>query len=488
MFRVRDRGDRRRTVCCAGCGWRSGASPAAIRSRRRVSIPCRRARSSADAARPIHGKTRFSRHLLCRSSCSRCTRRTSRRSRPAATECRLRPPPAAPGATPAVRRPRTPAHDCCRAGERRRCSCRRPSRRSSPTRPRATSSSRPTTFARCSRPQGATLTSWKLKQYRDIGRRSRSSSCRTDVPGTCPRPFTLATDDPALSQTLAHGAVSSRAPTDSSLGSDARHADASNTRDASGLQRAQDVLLPAGGQAVRPERRGVGRRAAARREPVTLAWGPALGLGYDARTDRGACPLRAVQHPRRQGRAPDGGEARPSRRSYEGAAPLRRRRGSLLPDGGAAGHRARRASSTSRSTLPVPGNDRRARPATFISFSASERRRAVTRDDDAVLHRAEGLRHAARGRRRSSSRAIDFGMFAWLVVPLLQALKWINGFVGNYGWSIIVLTILINLADLPASPPQHGVDEEDAGAPAGDQRRSRIATRSTRSPIPSARR
>ena len=46
-------------------------------------------------------------------------------------------------------------------------------------------------------------------------------------------------------------------------------------------------------------------------------------------------------------------------------------------------------------------------------------------------------------------RAIDFGMFAWLVVPLLQALKWINGFVGNYGWSIVILTILINVMIFP---------------------------------------
>ncbi len=46
-------------------------------------------------------------------------------------------------------------------------------------------------------------------------------------------------------------------------------------------------------------------------------------------------------------------------------------------------------------------------------------------------------------------RAIDYGMFAWLVVPLLGALKWVNGYVGNYGWSIIVLTFLINLAIFP---------------------------------------
>jgi YidC/Oxa1 family membrane protein insertase len=50
---------------------------------------------------------------------------------------------------------------------------------------------------------------------------------------------------------------------------------------------------------------------------------------------------------------------------------------------------------------------------------------------------------------RDFVRAIDFGVFSWLVVPLLRALKWVNGYVGNYGWSIIVLTILINLAMFP---------------------------------------
>ena len=50
---------------------------------------------------------------------------------------------------------------------------------------------------------------------------------------------------------------------------------------------------------------------------------------------------------------------------------------------------------------------------------------------------------------RDLVRSIDFGMFAWLVVPLLRALKWVNGYVGNYGWSIIILTVLINLAMFP---------------------------------------
>jgi YidC/Oxa1 family membrane protein insertase len=46
-------------------------------------------------------------------------------------------------------------------------------------------------------------------------------------------------------------------------------------------------------------------------------------------------------------------------------------------------------------------------------------------------------------------RAIDFGMFAWIVVPLLRALNSINGYIGNYGWSIIALTFLINVAIFP---------------------------------------
>lgn len=46
-------------------------------------------------------------------------------------------------------------------------------------------------------------------------------------------------------------------------------------------------------------------------------------------------------------------------------------------------------------------------------------------------------------------RVINFGIFSWLAVPLLGALKWVHGFIGNWGWSIVVLTILINIALFP---------------------------------------
>lgn len=46
-------------------------------------------------------------------------------------------------------------------------------------------------------------------------------------------------------------------------------------------------------------------------------------------------------------------------------------------------------------------------------------------------------------------RAIHFGVFGFLAAPLLRALKWINAYVDNYGWSIIILTILINATMFP---------------------------------------
>ena len=46
-------------------------------------------------------------------------------------------------------------------------------------------------------------------------------------------------------------------------------------------------------------------------------------------------------------------------------------------------------------------------------------------------------------------RAIDFGFLSVIVVPLHRTLKWLHGFVGNYGWSIILLTVLINVVIFP---------------------------------------
>ncbi len=40
---------------------------------------------------------------------------------------------------------------------------------------------------------------------------------------------------------------------------------------------------------------------------------------------------------------------------------------------------------------------------------------------------------------------VDFGWFDWLARPFLYVIKWLNGFFHNYGWTLIVLTILLRL-------------------------------------------
>jgi YidC/Oxa1 family membrane protein insertase len=59
--------------------------------------------------------------------------------------------------------------------------------------------------------------------------------------------------------------------------------------------------------------------------------------------------------------------------------------------------------------------------------------------------------HSALGavRRADLSGVIDFGWFSILVRPLLAALIWIDKYIHNFGWAIIVLTLFLTLALFP---------------------------------------
>ena len=93
--------------------------------------------------------------------------------------------------------------------------------------------------------------------------------------------------------------------------------------------------------------------------------------------------------------------------------------------------------------VPVPGQDRALQ---FISWSVPL---AVGAADRADFFFGPKDLDVLQSIKPDLVRAIDFGMFDWLVVPLLRALKWVNSYVGNYGWSIIVLTVIINLVMFP---------------------------------------
>lgn len=92
-------------------------------------------------------------------------------------------------------------------------------------------------------------------------------------------------------------------------------------------------------------------------------------------------------------------------------------------------------------TLPGDGEDQRllvtqalrfAQPPQNVRFFIGPKQDSVLRSIDIEL-----------------VKSINFGIFAWLARPLLNGLNWIHGYVGNYGWSIILLTIAINIAMFP---------------------------------------
>lgn len=47
------------------------------------------------------------------------------------------------------------------------------------------------------------------------------------------------------------------------------------------------------------------------------------------------------------------------------------------------------------------------------------------------------------------AKVIDYGMFAWIAKPLLWLLKFLNSFIHNFGWSIVVLTVIVRFVVLP---------------------------------------
>jgi YidC/Oxa1 family membrane protein insertase len=59
-------------------------------------------------------------------------------------------------------------------------------------------------------------------------------------------------------------------------------------------------------------------------------------------------------------------------------------------------------------------------------------------DQDVLAKTAAGL-----------DRVVDYGVFTVLAVPLFILLKWLHGLIGNWGWAIIVMTIMIKGAFYP---------------------------------------
>jgi len=284
--------------------------------------------------------------------------------------------------------------------------------------------------------RGGTLKSWRLKKYQDAAHEPLELVPHTVPPGS-PRPFTLSVSDAATNATLAQALFKPSA--NDLVVTSGSGTLAFDYEDASGLKARKAFLFTADSPYIVDFSATVSQSG---KELVpTIQWGPGIGSGLVASTrtyspppqpifyrDGSVSRIKAAKVP--ENAVQDGviGFAGVDDHYFLAA---------TLPRG--------RPIHVEYRALEVPLPSPPGAVSHFIDWSVrydpapSNARFFLGPKDFDVLAAVD----------RDLVRSIDFGMFAWLVVPLLRALKWVDSYVGNYGWSIIILTILINVAMFP---------------------------------------
>jgi YidC/Oxa1 family membrane protein insertase len=285
--------------------------------------------------------------------------------------------------------------------------------------------------------RGGALKSWRLKNYQNAAREPLELVPQTVPPGT-PRPFTLAVPDAAASATLAQALF--KPNTENLQASSGPVTLAFDYQDASGLTAHKEFILTGDSPYVVDFSATVSQSGKAL--VPTIQWGPGIGSGIVSSSSttyspppqpifyRDASVSRIKQTKVSENAVQEGmlGFAGVDDHYFLAA---------TLPRG--------RPLHVEYHALEVPLPSPPGAVAHFIDWSVrydpapSNARFFLGPKDFDVLATVD----------RDLVRSIDFGMFAWLVVPLLRALKWVDSYVGNYGWSIIILTILINVAMFP---------------------------------------
>ena len=295
--------------------------------------------------------------------------------------------------------------------------------------------------------RGGELVSWQLKDYLEEGR--PVELIPVDPPPGEPRPFTLSFNDEDLTY-LAHEALF-QANTESLRLDDASAKLVLEYEDASGLHIRKVFTFD---PAVSPYVVGVTIEAQlglARLEP-TVRWGPAVG-GVESQ----GSGLSFRQGPRGvvYGRVFDGAilsdpgieRIEPSdvasQSSYGGQFDF------LGVDNhyfiAAALPEQREATISYRAVYPLPSPVPDDDPPDLMAFDiavpggVTDLRFYLGPKDFDILEVASA----------PLVRSIDFGWLSVLVVPLHRSLKWVYGWVGNYGFAIIALTLLINIVIFP---------------------------------------
>ena len=297
--------------------------------------------------------------------------------------------------------------------------------------------------------RGAALASWELKRYLDEGNGEPIDLVPRDLPPQEPLPFSVAFADPALTARAAAGLY--RASSGALRIRERPEALTFEFEDAGGLRVRKEFRFdPASPFVVT-----VSVDATLGGEPLTsiVRWGPALGgvessssglayrvgprgVLYGRVQEEGTLAAEAVERP-------DASDAT-DRPTYQG----------LLRFAGVDNHYFLAAA--------LPGNAETVvtyRPVPLPPLELDGDARELMAFDLALPGLAADIElpffmgpkdfEVLEAAHPALVRALDFGWFAWLVVPLHRSLTWVHGYVGNWGWAIIVLTILINVVILP---------------------------------------
>jgi YidC/Oxa1 family membrane protein insertase len=287
--------------------------------------------------------------------------------------------------------------------------------------------------------RGGRVLHWRLKQYRTPSGQL-VDLIPANAPADQPGPFLLRVDDAQLTQRLSDAlyAVS---------GDTAGKIDATSTartvifeyEDAAGLRARKELRFDPGNFVVAFSAEV--RNGATTLNP-TINWGPGLGdigatpSGGTFFTGSGVQPPEAIYH--RDGKV--------SRLKFEALNAQPAHEGQFR-FGGIDDHYFVVAVLNTRYArieyrpITIPNPTDSSRPTQLIAPSFK------FRDQPRDLRFYVGPKQfdLLRAADPEMVRTINFGMFSWMVVPLLSALKWLYGFLGNYGWAIILLTILLNL-------------------------------------------
>ncbi len=283
--------------------------------------------------------------------------------------------------------------------------------------------------------RGGVLKSWKLKKYQDSGQ--PLELVPQNVPDGTPRPFSLAVDDAATTATLRSALFKPSA-------TDVRVQGAETLtfeyQDAAGLTASKEFAFSAANPYLIEFTATVARGASTL--APTVEWGPAIGLGMSKSSGFVYNPPPQPIYSR------EGDVTRVAQNKVAEHATV----SGMLPFAGVDDHYFLSAVIAPGSPVtikyanldvPVPGTPDTAAhfvtwSATFQSAPTNSRFFFGPKDFDILKSIDPTLTYA-----------IDFGMFRWFVVPLHNALKWVHGYAGNWGWSIIILTVIINLVMFP---------------------------------------